>query len=87
MQVGAYYSDLDVRSPMSVMGSTSGYIHDKDVTVRFDANRYLNFKLEGHFMDGVGIPRIYPGGFYSIDNPNGLKPQTNAVVVKTNFNF
>jgi hypothetical protein len=38
-------------------------------------------------MDGVGLPGIYPGGFYSMDNPNGVKPRTNAVVVKTNFNF
>ncbi|HEV2401336.1 MAG TPA: hypothetical protein VGS27_30655 [Candidatus Sulfotelmatobacter sp.] len=85
MQVGSYYSNLDVHAPLN--GNESGYIHDKDVTVRFDANRYLNFKLEGHFMDGVGLPGLYPGGFYSIDNPNGLKPQTNALVVKTNFNF
>jgi hypothetical protein len=84
MQVGSYYSSLNVHD---ALGNRSGYIHDKDVTVRFDANRYLNFKLEGHFMDGVGLPGIYPGGFYSIDNPNGLKPGTNAVVVKTNFNF
>jgi hypothetical protein len=84
MQVGAYYSDLNVDAPLE---TTSGYIHDKDVTVRFDANRYLNFKLEGHFMDGVGVPGVYPGGFFGMDNPNGLQPKTNAMVVKTNFNF
>ncbi len=84
MQVGSYYSDLGVGVPT---GPTSGYIHDKDVTVRFDANRYLNFKLEGHFMNGVGVPGFYPGGFFTADNPNGLKPNTNAMVVKTNFNF
>jgi hypothetical protein len=87
MQVGAYYSDLNVDAPASPIGPTSGYIHDKDVTVRFDANRYLNFKLEGHFMDGVGVPGAYPGGFFGLDNPNGLQPKTNALVVKTNFNF
>lgn len=87
MQVGAYYSDLSVDAPASPIGPTSGYIHDKDVTVRFDANKYLNFKLEGHFMDGVGVPGAYPGGFFGLDNPNGLQPKTNALVVKTNFNF
>ena len=60
MQVGAYYSDLNVDAPASPIGPTSGYIHDKDVTVRFDANQYLNFKLEGHFMDGVGVPELIP---------------------------
>jgi len=87
LQVASYYSDLNVQSPIGPFGNSNGYIHDKDVTLRFDANRYLNFKLEGHFMDGVGVPGVYPGGFFGIDNPNGLKPGTNAVVVKTNFNF
>lgn len=87
MQVGSYYSSLNVHASVSPGGNTSGYIHDTDVTVRFDANRYLNFKVEGHFMDGVGLPGVYPGGFFGIDNPNGLKPRTNAMVVKTNFNF
>jgi hypothetical protein len=84
MQVGSYYSNLDIHAPLN---AETGHIHDTDVTVRFDANRYLNFKLEGHFMDGVGLPGLYPGGFFSADNPNGVKPQTNAVIVKTNFNF
>jgi hypothetical protein len=87
MQVGSYYSSLNVNSPVGPAGPSSGYTHDKDLTVRFDANRYLNFKVEGHFMDGVGLPGVYPGGFFSINNPNGLKPNTNALIVKTNFNF
>lgn len=85
MQVGSYYSSLDVHAPLN--NNESGHIHDTDVTVRFDANRYLNFKLEGHFIDGIGLPGIYPGGFYSADNPNGVNPRTTAVVLKTNFNF
>jgi hypothetical protein len=47
----------------------------------------MNVKLEGHFMDGYGVPGYYPDGFYNVDNPQGLKPNTNALVVRTGFNF
>ena len=46
----------------------------------------MNVKVEGHFMDGYGYPGLYPSGFYDTD-PQGLKPNTNALVVKTSFNF
>jgi hypothetical protein len=65
----------------------TGHLDDRVVAVRFDANRDLEFNLDGHFMDGVGVPNVYPGGFYLLNNPNGLNNTTNAVVVKTNFNF
>jgi len=42
--------------------------------------------LEGHFMNGYGFGP-YPDGFYSQDNPQGFAPNTNALVVKTGFNF
>jgi len=47
----------------------------------------MNVKVEGHFMDGYGVPGYYPDGFYYVDNLQGLKPNTNALVVKTGFNF
>jgi len=57
------------------------------VSARFHLNRFMNFKLEGHFMDGYGLPDDYPNGFYTSDNPQGLKPNTNALVLKTSLNF
>lgn len=87
LQVASYYSHLGITVPAGAPTVETGHIDDRVVAVRFDANRYLNFKLEGHFMDGVGVPNVYPGGFYLLNNPNGLNPTTNAVIVKTNFNF
>jgi hypothetical protein len=38
-------------------------------------------------MAGVGLPAAFPDGFYLANNPRGLKPDTNALVVKGGFNF
>jgi hypothetical protein len=43
-------------------------------------------KVEGHFMDGFGFGP-YPNGFYPQENPTGFKSTTNAMVLKTGFNF
>ena len=29
----------------------------------------------------------YPDGFYPQENPNGFKPDTNALVIRSGFNF
>lgn len=87
-QLGSYYSRYSITVIQS--GSPlppSGHTDDKVVTGRFDLNRFTNIKLEGHFMDGYGDPGAYPDGFYTSDNPLGLKPGTNALVLKVGFNF
>ncbi|MFI5101879.1 MAG: hypothetical protein ACHP9V_00765 [Terriglobales bacterium] len=90
-QIGSYYSRYSISLPVmtlpGVPGGQVGHIYDPAVTARFDLNRYLNIKVEGHFMDGSGLPQMYPAGFYLADNPAGFKPNTNALVIKTGFNF
>lgn len=89
-QLGSYYSRFTLNEPVNTYpghAPTSGHIYDRVVTGRFDLNRFFNLKLEGHFMDGYGVPNQYPSGFYDQVNPNGLRPSTNALVVKTGFNF
>jgi hypothetical protein len=45
-------------------------------------------KIEGHYLDGTGGTTVlYPDGFYSQDNPQGLRPKTTLLVIKTGFNF
>ncbi len=46
-------------------------------------------KVEGHFMDGnaAGTDPQYPDGFYTQVNPQGLSPNTNALVVRAGFSF
>lgn len=76
-----------MNSASSQFANSAGHIYDKVVTARFDLNRFTNLKVEGHFIDGYGIPSQYPSGFYTADNPRGLQPTTNAVLVRTGMNF
>jgi len=89
LQLGSYYSRywLYVPPEFGPGSEQSGHIYEKVITGRVDLNRFMNIKVEGHFMDGYGIPGYYPDGFYNVDNPQGLKRNTNALVVKTSFNF
>jgi hypothetical protein len=86
--VGSYYSHYGITVPPNlIIPVGSGLDHDKVLTARFDLNRFFNIKVEGHFMHGFGMPDDYPNGFYSIDNQQGLKPNTTALVIKTSFHF
>src|SRR5579859_3243188 len=88
VQVGSYFSHYSINYPNNaLLSSGTGHDYDKVVTVRFDPTRFLNIKVEGHFMDGYGMPYQYPNGFYPANNPQGLKPNTNALVIKGGFNF
>ena len=64
----------------------ANHIYDKVITTRVDFNRFWNAKVEGHFMSGFGAS-TFPDGFYPEVSPQGFKPNTNALVVKTGFNF
>ena len=56
------------------------------MTARINLKNYWYAKVEGHFMDGyAGF--MYPDGFYPQVNPQGLKPNTNGVVVRTGMYF
>lgn len=97
IEVGSYYSHYTATNV--VWGAMSpifpsqtdtslpqNHIYDKVVAARVDLNRFTYMKLEGHFMDGYGLGS-YPDGFYPQQNPQGFKPNTNALVVKTGFYF
>jgi hypothetical protein len=94
---GAYYSRYQIReggsgalillfNPHSDTSLPSNHIYDKVVSARIDLTRYWNVKVEGHFMAGYGLGS-YPDGFYPQVNPQGFKPNTNALVLKTGVNF
>jgi hypothetical protein len=59
---------------------------DKVVTAKFTINRFTTVKVEGHFMDGAPN-EFYPAGFYAPQNTKGLANKTNALVIRTGFNF
>ncbi len=85
LELGTYHSrfypawDQDHAAP-------DGHIFEQAVTARIDLNRHWDVKIEGHFMDGYGYSYSLRG-FYPRDNPGGLKPTTNLLVLRTGWNF
>jgi hypothetical protein len=100
LELGTYYSRFTCKwisgglgpngptvKPPSLDTSLPGnHIYDKVVTARFDLNRWWNVKLEGHFMDGYGTNQS-PDGFYDTSNPQGYKPKTAMLMVRTGWSF
>jgi hypothetical protein len=97
LQLGSYYShyvvnyllkgQLSFLQPVpSDTDSPANHVYDKVVSARVDLTRWWDAKIEGHFMDGYGNAP-YPNGFYPQLNPNGFKPTTNVLVLKTGVYF
>jgi hypothetical protein len=88
-QLGSYYSRYSITVPGGggIATAATGHIYDPAITGRFDLNRFTNIKVEAHFMGGYGVPADYPAGFYTAVNPQGLKPDTDAFILKAGFNF
>jgi len=89
-QFGSYYSRYTINEPLITFPGvfpSHSHIYDTAITGRFDVNRYVNLKIEQHFMAGYGVPGQYPSGFYAAQNPAGLEPDTKALVLKTSFRF
>lgn len=87
LRMGSYFSYYALKSPNANSGPTDADMKDTAITARFDVNRYVNIKAEGHFIRGIGAPGLYPSGFYSIDNPQGFTSNTNALIIRAGFNF
>ena len=56
------------------------------VAARIDVSPHPDLKIEGHFMDGTGLPKL-TRGIYPMDNPKVIKPETNLLVVRLGFNI
>jgi len=85
LEMGVYNSRYYVNIPTTPIPA-GDHIFDQAVTARYDITRFWNVKVEGHFIDGYGD--LYSAhGFYLGSNPQGLKPTTNMLVIRTGFNF
>jgi hypothetical protein len=47
----------------------------------------VDFKLEGHFVDGAVSSNITNRGFYAADHPNGIAPKTRLFVMRLGFHL
>jgi len=80
LQVGVYHTRNIVASEPDKSDPANRF-RDWTVSSRYDINSFSYLKVEGHFIDGNGL------GFYSFNNPDGLKPKTKVLVVKIGFTF
>jgi hypothetical protein len=85
LELGTYFSwyIADWREDRS---PPTNHVYDRVASARFDLNNHWYAKIEGHFMNGYGAFDSIRG-FYGQQNPNGLDPNTNALVARTGFSF
>ncbi len=80
-QVGAYYGNNQVRTGYN-SSNPADYQHDSAVSLRYDLNDHVLFKIEAHYIDGTyetfDTPRI--------PNPTPKK-DTTLFAVKTTLSF
>ncbi len=82
-----FYPNADRQELLQVyLPAAARHVYDQALTARFDMYSHWDLKIEGHFMDGYGEPAT-ARGFYPQDNPQGLKPKTNLLVVRLGFNL
>ncbi|HEY3936154.1 MAG TPA: hypothetical protein VGL97_01885 [Bryobacteraceae bacterium] len=84
-EVGTYYSRF-YANWKGDLGAPDNHIFDKVATVRFNFDSHFNLKIEGHFIDGYGALDSIRG-FYTQNNPSGLKPKTNMLVIRMGYSF
>jgi hypothetical protein len=86
LELGEYTSRLYLDQSSDPSNPNTNHIYDQAVTARVDLTNFWNVKIEGHFMNGYG-DTYSARGFYLADNPGGLRPDTNLLVIRTGVNF
>jgi len=64
----------------------TNHVYDTVAAAKIELTGHWDLKIEEHFMDGYGLSYSFRG-FYPQDNPAGLKPKTDLLVVRTGWNF
>jgi hypothetical protein len=85
LEIGAYYSRFYADWAAN-HGNPANHIFDKAATIRLDLTSHWDLKIEGHFMNGYANGDALRG-FYLQDNPQGFKPDTNLLVIRTGIQF
>jgi hypothetical protein len=85
-EVGSYYSRYYANWDV-LHSDPLNHVFDYVVTLRADLRKYLDLKVEEHFMNGTMPSAIASRGFYVADNPNGLKPETHLLVVRLGYHL
>jgi hypothetical protein len=86
IEVGGYESRF-IQNWGVQHGDPLNHVFDLAVTVRFDLRNWLDLKVEEHFMNGYMTSALESRGFYVADNPNGLKPSTDLLVIRLGYHL
>jgi hypothetical protein len=86
LELGTYHSRY-IANWSLYHGDPKNHIFDQAVTARVDIGHSVDFKVEGHFMDGAMINSALDRGFYAAANPSGLKPKMNMLVLRLGFHM
>jgi hypothetical protein len=89
LQVGAYNSRF-IADWNTNLDTLTNHVYDQALTARFDLNKNVDLKIEGHFMDGNGGTKV-DRGFYPMDNGGGkngnYNPSTNMLAIRAGYHF
>ena len=86
LELGSYHSRF-ILDWVANHGNPKNHVFDQVVAARVDISRYVDFKVEGHFIDGSAITSVLNRGFYAAPNPAGLKPTMNMLVLRLGYHF
>jgi hypothetical protein len=86
LEMGTYQSRYIDNWPAN-HSDPRNHIFDQTVTARFDINRYIDFKLEEHFINGAAIDGVLDHGFYAAPNPTGLQPTMHMLVALIGYHM
>lgn len=86
LELGTYQSRY-IANWASLHSDPNNHIYDSVFTARFDLNRYVDCKVEGHLIDGAMINSVLDRGFYAAANPGGLQPTMKMLVMRVGYHF
>jgi len=85
IEIGTYHSRYHFDHP-TIPDPTTHYIHDQTMTLHLTLTRYCGVKVEGHIMHGTGD--VWSShGFYAVNNPQGLRPWTEMLVLRIGYSL
>jgi hypothetical protein len=86
LEIGSYYSRFYYNWAY-LHSDPLNHVFDQAITARLDLRKYLDLKIEGHFMNGIMPSATVSRGFYIAPNPAGLKPDTRLLVIRLGYHL
>ncbi|MGA2118807.1 MAG: hypothetical protein ABSH56_29150 [Bryobacteraceae bacterium] len=86
LELGAYQSRY-IDNWTTIHSDPRNHIFDQTIAARFDISRFVDLKVEEHFIDGAAVDGVLDHGFYAAPNPNGLAPSMHMLVATIGYHM